>query len=204
MNRLYYLGSLLLIAASFGLSSLVYMQRNHWLPEQVPVHWGVDFEPDRWVARDEIFWTLFLFPCIMLGMMGLIYALLRWLSPKGYDATKANPQLSGYVILLMTGLFAALHAVILLGYMNFKLPIEAGIMGVIFLFFILIGNILGKVQQNFWIGIRTPWTLTNHKVWEKTHRLAAWLFVGSGLLGLLSLPLLFIAPKPLLLICWVS
>lgn len=77
-------------------------------------------------------------------------------------------------------------------------------MGVIFFFFILLGNILGKVQQNFWIGIRTPWTLTNHKVWEKTHRLAAWLFVGAGIVGLLSLALLQVLPKPVLLGCWIG
>jgi uncharacterized membrane protein len=204
MNKLNYLLSVLLIVFSFGLSFVVYQNREAWLPEQVPVHWGIDFQPDRWVARDEFFWSLFAVPFIMVGIFALLYVLLRWLSPKGYDATQANPKLGGYVILLVMGLMCALHTVIALGYTNLKLPIEAGIMGVIFAFFILLGNILGKVQTNFWIGIRTPWTLTNHKVWEKTHRLAAWLFVAAGAVGLVSLSLLTVLPKPVLVAVWIG
>ena len=51
--------------------------------------------------------------------------------------------------------------------------------------FIFIGNYLGKVQRNFWIGIRTPWTLASDIVWERTHRLGGWLFVGVGVLGII-------------------
>jgi uncharacterized membrane protein len=52
------------------------------------------------------------------------------------------------------------------------------------LLFIFIGNFLGKVRRNFWAGTRTPWTLVNDTVWERTHRLGSWLFVAVGLLGL--------------------
>ncbi len=204
MKRLYSIASLALIIMSFALSTAVYINREAWLPEKVPTHWGIDFQPDAWVNRNDIFWYLFLVPIMMVGISGLIYALMHWFSPKGYDAVKANPQLASYVILLINGLMAALHVVITLGYTSMKLPIEYGIMGVMFIFFILLGNILGKVQQNFWIGIRTPWTLTNHKVWEKTHRLAAWLFVGAGVIGLLSLALLNVVYKPILIGCWVG
>lgn len=204
MKKLYNFGSLVLILFSFIVSFVVFQNRDAWLPEKVPTHWGINFEPDAWTTRDGIFWYLFMIPIMMVAISGLIYILMRWFSPRGYDATKANPTLGSYVILLMNGMMAALHVVITLGYTSAKLPIEAGIMGVIFFFFILLGNILGKVQQNFWIGIRTPWTLTNHKVWEKTHRLAAWLFVGAGIVGLLSLALLQVLPKPVLLGCWIG
>jgi uncharacterized membrane protein len=49
---------------------------------------------------------------------------------------------------------------------------------------IVLGNFLGKIRRNFWLGIRTPWTLSSDIVWERTHRLGGWLFVASGLLGL--------------------
>jgi uncharacterized membrane protein len=63
----------------------------------------------------------------------------------------------------------------------------------------LLGNVLGKVRRNFWMGVRTPWTLANDQVWTKTHRLAAWLFVGGSVLGLALLaaglhPLIALAP----------
>lgn len=202
MKKLHYSLIALLIAGSFGASWVVYDHRDAWLPEKVPVHWGASFEPDRWASRDDMFWYLFAVPIGMLAMALILGALINWFSPRGFEATKANPSLSSYVILLVVGLCAALHAVILMGYITQKMPVETGIMGVIFLFFMLLGNILGKIQRNFWIGIRTPWTIASQKVWEKTHRLGAWLFVCAGTLGLLSLFLRNVLPLPVLLGLW--
>jgi uncharacterized membrane protein len=50
----------------------------------------------------------------------------------------------------------------------------------------VIGNVLGKVRRNFWMGVRTPWTLANDTVWAATHRLAARLMVAAGLLGAMA------------------
>jgi uncharacterized membrane protein len=52
-----------------------------------------------------------------------------------------------------------------------------------FVFFALIGNLLGKVRRNFWMGIRTPWTLASEEVWIATHRLGARLMVAAGIAG---------------------
>ena len=54
-----------------------------------------------------------------------------------------------------------------------------------FLFFALLGNVMGKVRKNFYIGIRVPWTLASDRVWNDTHRLAAWLMVAGGIIGFL-------------------
>src|SRR5262249_44821666 len=55
-----------------------------------------------------------------------------------------------------------------------------------FLFFALMGNVLGRVRRNFWMGVRTPWTLASETVWNQTHRLTAWLFVAGGLAGFVA------------------
>ena len=47
--------------------------------------------------------------------------------------------------------------------------------------FIIVGNYLGKVRRNFFIGIRTPWTLASDEVWARTHRVGGWLFVMAGI-----------------------
>jgi uncharacterized membrane protein len=60
-------------------------------------------------------------------------------------------------------------------------------LGALFLLLALLGNVLGRVRRNFYIGVRTPWTLASEKVWDATHRIAARMFVLAGLLGLLSL-----------------
>lgn len=54
----------------------------------------------------------------------------------------------------------------------------------IFVLFGLMGNVMGKVRKNFYIGIRVPWTLASDRVWNDTHRLAAWLMVGGSIVGL--------------------
>ena len=50
----------------------------------------------------------------------------------------------------------------------------------------VLGNYMGKLRKNFFIGIRTPWTLASDAVWERTHRLAGWLFVAAGLVMVAS------------------
>ncbi len=55
-----------------------------------------------------------------------------------------------------------------------------------YLLFALLGNVLGKVQRNFWVGVRTPWTLASEAVWTQTHRVAAWLFVAGGVIGFVA------------------
>ena len=52
--------------------------------------------------------------------------------------------------------------------------------------FASLGNVLGKVRRNFWVGIRTPWTIASERVWNTTHRLAAKLFVCAGAIGLVT------------------
>jgi uncharacterized membrane protein len=57
------------------------------------------------------------------------------------------------------------------------------LLGGTFVFFALLGNVMGRVRRNFWVGIRTPWTLASDKVWNATHRLGAWLFFAAGVIG---------------------
>src|SRR5262249_22094976 len=93
-------------------------------------------------------------------------------------------------------MFGHIHLVILWGSLhpeaNTVRPLVAGI----FVFFALLGNVLGRVRRNFWMGIRTPWTLADENVWNKTHRLGGWLFVVYGIAGclaiILGLPLLWV------------
>src|SRR5262245_38423230 len=59
----------------------------------------------------------------------------------------------------------------------------------LFLFFAWVGNLLGKTRRNFWIGIRTPWTLSSDAVWIATHRLGARIFVVAGILGAVAVAL---------------
>jgi len=69
---------------------------------------------------------------------------------------------------------------------GYNLPINVVVPIMVGLLFIFIGNYLGKIKQNWFIGIRTPWTLANEEVWNKTHRVGGWAFIIAGVLFLIT------------------
>lgn len=175
---------LVLMAVSAAIYSMIVGPR---LPETVPTHWNIHGEPDQYGSKATAQWLM---PLIILGFAGLTW-LLPKISPKNFEVDRFG----GTYHFLMTavgGLFLVLHVAILPASetgafdMQRVFPVAFG------LFFALLGNVLGKVQRNFWIGIRTPWTLADERVWDQTHRAASklWFFggIGMAILGLLSVP----------------
>jgi uncharacterized membrane protein len=181
--------TLVALAGSLGVYFFAYDQ----LPDQVPTHWNIHGEPDAWTPKADVFWTFLLLPLVMAGMV-LLTVLLPWLSPKQFEVDRFR-DVYGYIMMLIVALFGYLHLVTLLASMQERIDLNRLLVGGILLFVALLGNVLGRVQRNFWIGVRTPWTLASERVWIDTHRLAAWLFVAAGLLGfvavLLGAPLLW-------------
>lgn len=164
------------------------------LPERIPIHWNASGEIDGWGPKAWAWLT----PAIMVGMLGLL-RLLPWLSPKHFEIDTFQ-RTYGFIVALITVLFAYIHLLTLLPPLGYHVRIDKAMMGGMMLFFMLLGNVLGKVQRNFFVGVRTPWTLASDRVWTETHRLAAWLFVASGTLGLVSILLGLPFYVPLILI----
>jgi uncharacterized membrane protein len=91
---------------------------------------------------------------------------------------------------IVLGLFTYMQAVMLYTvyqavHGNHSFDIGRGFSAGIFLFFALMGNVMGKVRKNFFIGIRVPWTLASERVWNDTHRLGAWVMTAAGVIGFL-------------------
>lgn len=147
------------------------------LPEKMPVHWNAAGEADRFGSQSE---ALFLTPTIALFILLLLWGLPR-LSPKGKGVEAFQTQYEA-VALVIIGFMGAIHLVTLTASFQ-KLNVGALIIGGVSLLFVAIGNVLGKTTRNYWMGIRTPWTLESDSVWEKTHRMAAKTMVGGGLFG---------------------
>jgi uncharacterized membrane protein len=144
-------------------------------PERVPTHWDFNGNVNGWSSRAV---GAFLIPGMLVGMY-LLFLSLPYLDPK-----KERYAQFGKVYHIFKGLILVLLAVIYvfaglagLGYnINIGLwsPLLIGIL------FIAIGNYFGKIKMNWFMGIRTPWTLSNEEVWNKTHRLGGKLFMISG------------------------
>jgi uncharacterized membrane protein len=155
------------------------------LPENVPTHWGISGEPDAFVPRKNVLPTLLVAPVGMLVML-VVGRLLPWLSPQQF-AIEPFQATYEQIMFLVVVLFAYLHLVITLTQVGLMTDLTRWLMGGILLLLGGIGNLLGKVRRNFYMGVRTPWTLASDIVWERTHRLAAWLMVGGAAVGLLLL-----------------
>jgi len=184
MTRVYWIIAILLIAIAAGAAAWLYPS----LPEQVPTHWNIRGEVDGYGGK----WTLFLFPVMMAGMLVLFY-FLPALSPKHFEVDTFRSTYL-YIMVLVTGLFGYMHGVMLY-VIHQAVANEATVdlgrafIAGLFLFFALLGNVIGKVRKNFYIGVRVPWTLASDRVWNDTHRLAAWVWVAAGLIGFVMIVL---------------
>ncbi|MGA2084907.1 MAG: SdpI family protein [Terracidiphilus sp.] len=185
MTRKIFLFEILLIAAALAATAVLYPH----FPASVPLHWNYHFEPDRYGPK----WTLYLFgPGFMAAVMGLTW-LFPWLSPKRFQMD-AFWSTYHQVMLLFFGIMTYSYAVMLWADCGRAIDMGRAVLCGVCLFIILFGNLLGKVRRNFYIGVRTPWTLASERVWNDTHRFAARITVAAGLLGLaLSIAGLYLA-----------
>lgn len=177
MKRNYFLIGALMIAVVL-VATLI---SHPYLPARVPGHWNPQGQVDRYYGK----WVLFMHPGIMVGIM-LMFAALPWLSPRRFEVDTFQTTYL-YLMLVLVGFFGYLQALLLWAAFSKPLRMSHALMAAMYLLFALIGNVLGKVQRNFYIGVRTPWTLANERVWYATHRFAAKAFVIAGLLGFLTL-----------------
>jgi uncharacterized membrane protein len=173
MNSRFHLWSSFgLVALSFVTAAVAY----GYLPERIPIHWNIHGEIDRYGPRV----TIFLMPFFMLFMMGGV-ALLPWASLNAKDVD-VNRPVYGRLMLILVGLFAFVQAMIVYSAFGGDSSSRWLIAGLC-VFLGLIANLLGKVDRNCLIGVRTPWTMASERVWIETHRLAAWLGVAAAALG---------------------
>jgi uncharacterized membrane protein len=175
MTRKYYLVGMFLTAAVLVATVIAYPR----LPSSLATHWNLHNQPNGYSPK----WTLFLVgPGLMAFMMLLMYV-LPWLSPKNFEVDSFR---STYlqIMLMLVCMMAYLYAVTLWAGLGHAVDVGRAIVGGICLIFALLGNLMGKVRRNFYIGVRTPWSLASERVWNATHRVAAKTLVAGGLLGL--------------------
>jgi uncharacterized membrane protein len=182
MNR-WLVYNVVLTLATLAVSLYLGWLRPDLLPERVPIHWGLE-GPNQFVSHDQVLPYLLIVPGVM-GLFVLLSLALPWLSPQQFGIDRFRSTYN-YLIALVLTLFAYLHGVALAAGFYPDLNLTRVLVAGMFLFFALIGNQLGKVQRNFYVGVRTPWTLANETVWIRTHRLAAWLITGGSLVGFVA------------------
>lgn len=152
--------------------------------QRLPVHWNFAGEVDRYGSRFE---GLVLLPLLTLGM-GVLLAVLPRFEPRRTHIEQSARAYNAVWIVTMATL-TLVHAAALFTALGEDVPVAPLVLGAIGLLLLVTGNYLGKVRSNFFLGIRTPWTLSSEHVWNRTHRVGGRLFAGVGLLVLATLPL---------------
>jgi len=168
---------ILMILAMAIITAYYYPQ----LPEIMPTHWNYAGQVDGYGGR----WQLWLVGPGCMSFFLLLAIALPWLSPKQFEVQNSGATYS-YLMVIPVALMAAIELFMLGSALGVRLDVAQVIPVLVFVVLILMGNPMGKVRRNFFIGIRTPWTLASERVWHATHRLAGKLMVGSGALGLLA------------------
>lgn len=158
-------------------SAIVYPR----LPERVPVHWGLHGQVDRYGSRLE---GIAVMPLLMVACWLLLRFLPR-IDPRRLNYEKFRDTYDLFVNSLMA-LFVVMQGVLLATALGHPVAMHRVAPAIVGVLFIILGNALPRARPNWWFGIRTPWTLSNDRVWMRTHRVGGYLMVGAGILMLLA------------------
>ncbi len=152
-------------------------------PGPNPVHWNAYGQVDRYGGRFE---GVLLMPLVAVGVYCLLMFIPR-IDP-GRDNYEQFAQAYAALRLAIVLFLAAVYGLMQAASRGYSLSMAADVGNVgLGALLVVVGNLLAKVRPNWFIGLRTPWTLSSKTAWDKTHRLAAWLFVIAGLLVIADL-----------------
>jgi uncharacterized membrane protein len=152
------------------------------LPEQMASHWDTNDQVNGYISK---FWGVFLMPLITLGML-MLFLVLPNIDPLKANIAQFRESFNIFIVLIVAFMLY-IHGLTLawsLGYQGFKM--SAAMLPFMGVLFIAIGFMLRKAKRNFFIGIRTPWTLSSDSVWDKTHQLGSVLFMASGAMAIIG------------------
>lgn len=162
----------IVVAAAFGLS----LWAKGRMPGRVPTHWNIQGQPDAWGPPGMNLW---LTP-LMLAVLLLLFWAIPKIDPR--RASWAQHESTYWTIVNGIAVFMlAMHVAIVgagLGWTTHTgrwIPVLAGLL------FAFLGNLMTRIRPNFFVGIRTPWTLTSDENWRKTHRMGGPLLMLGGL-----------------------
>lgn len=158
-------GMLLLAAATWS-----------WAPDRIPVHWNVAGQVDRYGEKAE---GLLAIPLLTVALYVLLLVLPR------IDPGRANyPRFAGAYNVIRIGLVAVMagvYGVVHLWIRGVPVDVSTVVPLLVGALFVVLGDLMGKIRPNWFVGIRTPWTLSSKSSWTKTHRLGGWVFIALGI-----------------------
>ena len=193
----------LLIILSVAISAYFF---NSMLPDRMITHWNINGQADGWGDKS----TLVVFiPFLIIGLY-ILFRFLPKMDPKKENYIKFDSAYHAFRLLIVAflAIIYFISVYINLGYNLAMTEIMTWLVGVLF---IAIGFLIKNVKQNWFMGIRNPWTLSNEEVWRKTHLMAQKVFIVGGVFFLFMpyispgyVPIIFIFVIVMILLLSVS
>ncbi len=152
---------------------------NH-LPERVPIHWNINGEIDRYGDKIE----LIIFPLFLPLLMYIMLLVIPKIDPKNKLNKMGNKFQNLKVIVIVFMSVLALFIIYIAK--NQSLTNPNYIVLLIGVLYIILGNYFQTIRANYFIGIRTPWTLESENVWKSTHKLGGKLWFIGGIIVVIS------------------
>lgn len=167
----------LFAAAAVIFTAVVYNR----LPEEIPTHFNVAGEADDWASRPV---GAFAPLALALGVL-LVFHMLPKISPRrrNFEQFEETYWLLANVVIAF---ICALHVLVIGRALGWPVDIVSSVLIGIGLLFMIMGNFMPRLRSNWWMGIRTPWTMENEKVWRDTHRLAGKTFMIGGAITVIA------------------
>lgn len=171
----------IIILGIIVVSSLIGMYFYPRMPGAIASHWNIRGEVDGYMSK---FWGLFLMPLISLCLL-LLFVLIPKIDPLKANIEKFRNYYDGFIVLMIVFLFYLYLLTIFwnVGLRFNMIQLLAPAFGILFYY---CGILIENAKRNWFIGIRTPWTLSSDKVWEKTHKIGGRLFKITGVVALLG------------------
>ena len=183
MGRGAIVAAALFVLASLAIAAVALAQVG--LTATVPVHWGVDGQPDGYGAA----WlSLLVVPVVQVGLVALLAVIPRF-EPRRANLARSRRSYE-IVVVGVAALFTLVQAGLAIATLGGEFDVSRIIVAGSGVFFIAIGLAMPGFKPNYMAGIRTPWTLTSDLSWRKTHVLGGRLFMLVGALVVVASPFL--------------
>lgn len=169
---------LFVILLSFAIGIYIYPQ----MPQIIASHWNIQGQVDGYMPR---FWGVFLMPIITLGMY-LLFILVPKIDPLRKNINKFRKYFDNFIFLIILFLFYV-YLLTIIWNKGVRFNMSQMIVPSLGIIFYYSGVLIENTKRNWFIGIRTPWTLSSDSVWERTHKKAGILFKIAGIIALLGI-----------------
>lgn len=170
--------SLAIIVLAVLLGIIVYP----YMPDQISSHWNASGEVNGHVGK---FWGLFLLPLISL-ILFVIFLAIPKLDPLKSNIEIFRKEFDRFINVFTVFLFY-IYSLTIMWNLGLRFNMSLMLVPALAALFYYLGILIGKAKRNWFIGIRTPWTLSSEKIWDRTHEVGGKLFRASGILMLSGL-----------------